>query len=204
MCRTWRGYKYCIQNLWYRTWKEEPIYETASDVTLLKAGCDALEWVDLALDGTQWQSVMNSLWEMLMMFFWVKSPWGLVGRSQRFGEACCMLSAGLKWWAGTVRDHIYRVVGGGVWFLRESTLCVVEESFRLPLADDKLGRSATIYSLNNCWCIHLVLLHASATYGYLQAVQNALKVSIFSYLTCEVVNGKCMVQVWYSRCCSWE
>jgi hypothetical protein len=27
---------------------------------------------------------------MLMMFFSVKSPCGLVGRSQRFGELCCL------------------------------------------------------------------------------------------------------------------
>jgi hypothetical protein len=25
---------------------------------------------------------------ILMMFFWVKSPRGLIGRNQRFGEAC--------------------------------------------------------------------------------------------------------------------
>jgi hypothetical protein len=27
---------------------------------------------------------------VLMMFFWVKMPCGLAGKSQRFGEACCL------------------------------------------------------------------------------------------------------------------
>jgi hypothetical protein len=27
---------------------------------------------------------------ILIVFFWVESPRGLVGRSQRFGEACCL------------------------------------------------------------------------------------------------------------------
>jgi hypothetical protein len=34
-------------------------------------------------------------YNILITFFWVKSPYGLVGRSQRFGEACC-LQTGLK------------------------------------------------------------------------------------------------------------
>jgi hypothetical protein len=50
-----------------------------------------------------------------MIFYWVKWLYGLVGRSQLFGEVCCFHLAGLKWWARTVKDNIYRVVGGEVW-----------------------------------------------------------------------------------------
>jgi hypothetical protein len=27
---------------------------------------------------------------ILIMIFWVESPWGLIGRSRRFGETCCL------------------------------------------------------------------------------------------------------------------
>jgi hypothetical protein len=33
----------------------------------------------------------------LMTFFWVKSPCGLAGRSQRFGDACCLHLQGWSW-----------------------------------------------------------------------------------------------------------
>jgi hypothetical protein len=32
---------------------------------------------------------------ILMMFFWVESPYGLVGSSQGFGEACCLHLQGI-------------------------------------------------------------------------------------------------------------
>jgi hypothetical protein len=41
----------------------------------------------------QWSVFFVSLFNLflfLMTFFWVKSPWGLFGRSRRFGEACCL------------------------------------------------------------------------------------------------------------------
>jgi hypothetical protein len=33
---------------------------------------------------------------VLMMFFWVKSPLGLVGRNQHFGKACCLHPQGFR------------------------------------------------------------------------------------------------------------
>jgi hypothetical protein len=35
---------------------------------------------------------VNQYLYILMMFFWVKAPCGLVSRNQRFGEACCLNS----------------------------------------------------------------------------------------------------------------
>jgi hypothetical protein len=50
----------------------------------------------------------------LVMFFGVKSPWGLVGRSQHFKKACCLHLQDCSDEMALEGPYIYRVLGVGV------------------------------------------------------------------------------------------
>jgi hypothetical protein len=43
------------------------------------------------------QFYMHKNKQLLIIFFWVKSPCGLVGRNQHFEEVCCLHLQGQRW-----------------------------------------------------------------------------------------------------------
>jgi hypothetical protein len=65
--------------------------------------CD-FNWLRIWINVFYWTSNEASVLEqqLLTMFFWVKSPCDLVGKSQHFGEACCLH---LQGWRSRPKEH---------------------------------------------------------------------------------------------------